>query len=98
MLFRSAITITVGGNREENEEFAPTTTQQASYVQPQQAPVQATVSQPAPQQVAPAQAPQAPVDAIPEPTVRSTSKPVQEAPSKIDLGDVSLDDLVGDWA
>ena len=92
---RRAITITVGGNSEEHEEFAPTTPQAAPNIQPtiQQAqPQQAPVQQVAQPNRAPAG------DAIPEPTVRSTSKPVQEAPIKVDLGDVSLDDLVGDWA
>ena len=44
----------------------------------------------------------APVDNIPEPTVRAAESkpvaaPVTPAPAKIDVGDVSLDDLVADW-
>ena len=42
-------------------------------------------------------------DDIPEPTVRATDKPTpppapQPAAPKVDQGDVSLDDLVSDWA
>jgi len=42
------------------------------------------------------------IDEIPEPTVRATEKPIpaptpKPATSKIDQGDVSLDDLVSDW-
>ena len=43
----------------------------------------------------------APVDNIPEPTVRAAAPKVepvaQPAPPKLDVGDVSLDDLVADW-
>ena len=94
---KRAVTITVGGGGEEgesNDAFAPTTQAAPTFAPapvqqaPQQAPVQA------PLQTAPTNQ----VEAIPEPTVRSTSKPVQEAPPKVDLGDISLDDLVGDWA
>ena len=90
---RRAITITVAGGNTDNEEtseFAPTTAKVSAPAPVQQAP----------QQTAPIQnaQPQHPIDSIPEPTVRSTSKPVQEAPTKVDLNDVSLDDLVGDWA
>ena len=89
---RRAVTLTVAVNREDgdnNEAFAPTS--QAPRVQPappQQAPVPPVV------QAVPAPAP----EAIPEPTVRSASKPVQEAPTKVDLGDPSLDDLLGEWS
>ena len=46
--------------------------------------------------------PAASVDNIPEPTVRTTASkpatpPQTPAPTKIDVGDVSLDDLVADW-
>jgi len=42
-------------------------------------------------------------DDIPEPTVRAAEKPVAPPPPKpaapkADQGDVSLDDLVSDWA
>jgi hypothetical protein len=93
---RRIVTISVAGSSrdegESNDAFAPTT---------QVAPVHtAPPAQQAPQQVPPVenvvQQPQN--DFVPEPTVRSTSKPVQEAPPKVDLGDISLDDLVGDWA
>lgn len=92
---RRAVTLTVAVNREEgenNEQFAPTAAQQTRNVQQsqpaaQQAPVQPVVQAPS----------QAPVDAIPEPTVRSESKPVSQAPTKVDLGDPSLDDLLGEW-
>jgi hypothetical protein len=91
---RRAITITVGGgnNNADQEEFAPTT---QAYVPPVAAPAVQV-----PQQAAPVQnaQPQAQAPAVPEPTVRPAGKPVQEAPAKVDLGDVSLDDLVGDWA
>lgn len=91
---KRAVTLTVAVNREEgesNDVFAPAT---------QAAPVRtAPPVQQAPQQVAPVenvvQQPQN--DPIPEPTVRSASKPVSQAPAKVDLGDVSLDDLVGEW-
>lgn len=89
---RRAITITVGGGSEDGEEtFAPTS---------QAVPAQfAPAAQPAPQQVAPVEnvKPQAQVDNVPEPTVRSESKPVSQAPTKVDLGDPSLDDLLGEW-
>ena len=42
------------------------------------------------------------MDSIPEPTVRAAAPkpaapPPPAAPVKIDVGDVSLDDLVADW-
>jgi hypothetical protein len=37
-------------------------------------------------------------DNIPEPTVRAAEKPVEKPAPKADQGDVSLDDLVSDWA
>ena len=94
---KRAITITVGGGSEEgesNDAFAPTTQAAPTNFAPpvQQAPQQAAV--PPTVQAAPQDA----FEVVPEPTVRSTSKPVQEAPPKVDLGDISLDDLVGDWA
>ena len=57
-------------------------------------------TEPAPQQAAPVQQaqPVATPDAIPEPTVRPASAPVQAAPTKVDLGDPSLDDLLGEWS
>lgn len=94
---KRAVTLTVAVNREEgdnNEQFAPTSAQQTRSVQ--QPPAQQQVSQPAPQPVA-QPVNQAPVDAIPEPTVRSASQPVSQAPTKTDLGDPSLDDLLGEW-
>lgn len=92
---KRAITITVGGTREEHDEGDVFSSKPAAI----QAPVQQVVTQPAP---APAPIPQPVVthqaEVISEPTVRSTSKPVPQAPVKVDLGDISLDDLVGDWA
>ena len=86
------MTLTVAVNREEgesNEAFAPTS--QAPRVQPAPPPPQAPASPVAQQATAPTP------EAIPEPTVRSANKPVQEAPTKVDLGDPSLDDLLGEW-
>lgn len=90
---KRAITITVGGPREEHDEGDVFSSKPAAI----QAPVQQAVTQPAPSPIPqPVVTHQAEV--ISEPTVRATSKPVPQAPVKVDLGDISLDDLVGDWA
>jgi hypothetical protein len=93
---KRAVTLTVATNREEGEsnanladQFAPSTP----------APRAAAPVQQAPQQAAPVQnaQPQYQADSIPEPTVRSESKPVPKTPVKVDLGDPSLDDILGEW-
>ena len=90
---KRAITITVGGSREEHDEGDVFSTK-APVIQ---APVQQAVTQPAPT-VVPEPVVTHQAEVIPEPKVVSTSKPVPQAPVKVDLGDISLDDLVGDWA
>jgi hypothetical protein len=80
-----AITLSVATDRDENgEEFAP-----APEAAPRPATRQPIVEEPE-------------EDAIPEPVVRSakpapTTAAPQPAPTKVDSGDVSLDDLVADW-
>ena len=90
---KRAITITVGGSREEHDEGDVFSTKAPAI----QAPVQQAVTQPAPT-VVPEPVVTHQAEVIPEPKVVSTSKPVPQAPVKVDLGDISLDDLVGDWA
>ena len=90
---KRAITITVGGSREEHDEGDVFSTKAPAI----QAPVQQAVTQPAPK-VVPEPVVTHQAEVIPEPKVVSTSKPVPQAPVKVDLGDISLDDLVGDWA
>jgi hypothetical protein len=94
---KRAVTLTVATSREEGESSANLADQFAAA--PPRTPVQPTIQQ-APQQAAPVQQaqPVATPDAIPEPTVRPASEPVQKAPTKVDLGDPSLDDLLGEWS
>lgn len=94
---KRAVTLTVATNREEGENNASLADQFAAP--PPNASRPAAPAQPATQPLPPVQNVE-PIqaDAIPEPTVRSASAPAPVAPAKVDLGDVSLDDLVGDWA
>jgi len=94
---KRAVTLTVATNREEGEGNANLADQ---FAPAPNAPRPAAPVQPIPQQAAPAPkvVQEAPAPTIPEPTVQPASAPVQVAPAKVDLGDVSLDDLVGDWA
>jgi outer membrane biosynthesis protein TonB len=93
---KRAVTLTVATNREEGESSANLADQ---FAQAPQSPRPAAPAQPIAQPVQAVQntQPTPPVDAIPEPTVRSASEPVQKAPTKVDLGDPSLDDLLGEW-
>lgn len=85
---KRAITLSVNIDKDDGEEFE----------QKKQQPIQR------PQVARPADPPAPKVeDDIPEPTVRVAEKPVAPPPPKpaapkADQGDVSLDDLVSDWA
>lgn len=96
---KRAVTLTVATSREEGESSANLADQFAA-APPRTQPAPAI--QQAPEQAAPVQQAQPVVqaapDAIPEPTVRSADTPVQKAPTKVDLGDPSLDDLLGEWS
>ena len=96
---KRAVTLTVATTREEGESSANLADQFAAAPPRNQT---APAIQQAPQQAAPVQSAQPVVEsapaAIPEPTVRSASEPVQKAPTKVDLGDPSLDDLLGEWS
>jgi hypothetical protein len=93
---KRAVTLTVATNKDEGEGNANLADQ---FAPAPPAPRPAAPVQPIPQQVAPAPkvVQEAPAPTIPEPTVRSASNTVPKAAPKIDLGDVSLDDLVGEW-
>lgn len=92
---KRAVTLTVATNKDEGEGNANLADQFAPAPPAARAPAP---TQPAAQPVPPVQNVATPAaDPVPEPTVRSASNTVPKAAPKVDLGDVSLDDLVGEW-
>jgi len=92
---KRAVTLTVATNKDEGESNVNLADQFAPAPPAARAPAP---TQPAAQPIPPVQNVAAPAaDPVPEPTVRSASNTVPKAAPKVDLGDVSLDDLVGEW-